>query len=204
MNRLSLRRSALLLLSTCALAGTLTGCPPEEAPPARDGGVSDAGPVATDSSVATPDVARCVALARTFRDNCTQANGEGDVRVCLWEGYESLCETGNTSLLIAAMECLDETQCRTFSDANDGNACLDALSGRPAALGDVLEGQCAACGGTECAASVPRAEILPYLAPTAAAALDACLGAEECSIEQMVSACAPTIPALSPFSCIAR
>lgn len=189
------------LFLTSALTTALSGCPS----PASSAVTGAAAATTDDAGTGGPDrseVSRCRALARNFRDNCAESNGEGDERVCLWEGYEALCETGNTSLLIAAMECLDPAECRAFSDPNEGGACLDALAGRSPALTEAYERQCAACGGgTECVESIGRAEILPYLPVSSAGALDACLGADVCTLDAIVGACAPTVDAFAPFQC---
>ncbi|WP_236517432.1 hypothetical protein [Sandaracinus amylolyticus] len=176
-----------------ALAGLLlAACRDEDPPPqSPDGGAPDA---------STSDVARCVELATHFRDHCADANGEDDARVCLWEGYVELCRTGDTALLIAAMECLDDTQCRSFSDANEGGACLDALhAAQPAsALRDAIEAHCAACGQT-CPAS--QIEIFPYLPASAATALESCGGADACTADAFFAACTPEIAPLASFQC---
>lgn len=150
------------------------------------------------------DVARCIELATRFRDNCAApATGDAD-RVCLWDGYIELCETGDTELLIASMECLDETRCAAFSDAGEGDACLASVHAalRAAALGEVIEDRCTACGGSECAATASGAEILPYLRATAASHLERC-AASSCSLDQIVDACADDVAPLAAFECSA-
>jgi hypothetical protein len=180
---------ARLVLACLLLAACRDEDPPQQT---GDGGVPDAG---------TADVARCIELATTFRDNCAASNGEGDERVCLWEGYVDLCRTGDTALLIASMECLDRTQCRAFSDANEGNACLASVHAahQEPALREAIEAQCAACGAQTCEPS--QFEIVPYLLKSAAAPFGACAGADACTLDALVAACTPGIAPLASFQC---
>jgi hypothetical protein len=174
-----------------ALSSALVACP--STPSGSDSGMT--------ASDAAGDVAACEALARTFRDNCEETNGPTDERVCLWESYARLCRIGNTALLLDAMECLDESTCRTFSDANDGVSCLQTLHAtqQPAALRSFIEGQCAACGGTDCSAGTATAEIFPYVLASDAPALDTCTTSETCMLPTIVTACS-SVPAVAAFA----
>jgi len=142
----------------------------------------------------------CVALATTFRDHCAASNGSTDERVHLWNGYVALCRTGNTDLLLASMQCMDSTQCRAFSDANEGNACLDALhaSMQPAPISHWLEGFCSRCGSPDC--PVGRAEIIPYLPASEEPSLATCSASAACTIDGVVAACGASVPQLTPFA----
>jgi hypothetical protein len=144
-----------------------------------DSGASDSGPTTSDvggeSAVdAGPLVAACEAAAKNFATLCV-----GDsARVCLWNAYAALCATGQTQLLIDSMKCLDNTICRTFSDPNEGAACLATLhtKSETAAAKALVQSQCAACGGTSCSTITGTAEIFPYLTDADLAALSTCAG----------------------------
>jgi hypothetical protein len=150
---------------------------------ALDSGSSDAGP--TDEAL----IAECERLANVQRTNCTSVSEQ---RACAWEQYGVLCRSGNTRLLVDAMTCLDQTACRTFSDPNDAQACLDALADdRTAASRQAQIDFCVACGGQEaaCARSTSTStEIVPYLSDTDIAALREC-GLGQCSLDAILTAC---------------
>lgn len=180
-----MNRSHFLL----SLALTLPACAPV---PTGSTGMLD------PDSVDPADVARCVERAEHFRDLCASANGATDERVRLWAGYAELCQTGNTELLLASLECLDETQCRTFTDPNEDAACLEVVhAGQPQPIRDVLVDVCDRCGLADCPAY--RFEIYPYLPATEAAPLAACSAEATCSADGLLAACERDIAQLAPF-----
>jgi hypothetical protein len=161
-------------------------------------GLGDGGPGATGSEGgASADlVAQCQALANNFGTLCM-----GDApRPCMWSGYAKLCTSGRTQLLIDSMKCLDQTTCRTFSDPNQGEACLVSLHGTPASAASnmLIENMCAACGGTNCVEQDAIAEIVPYLTDGDVVALNACRGTA-CDLNAIVKSCA-SVPTVGLFS----
>jgi hypothetical protein len=100
------------------------------------------------------------------------------------------------------MKCMDLDLCRTFSDANDGNACLGELHSRaqPAAARERLVSQCTQCGGgAECSTTYGQAEIIPYLPSMELQDLSSC-GLDACTIDGFLTECADVSPALDRFS----
>ncbi len=148
------------------------------------------------TTTVTPLVAQCQAAAQNFATKCA---GEA-VRVCLWGAYGQLCATGHTQLLIDAMKCLDATTCRTFSDANEGNACLDALHGADdtAVAKTFDQTQCTACGGGQCATHPGTAEIFPYLPDADLTSAGKC-GGDACTPDATYKACLGAIATAAPF-----
>ncbi len=142
---------------------------------------------------AGPLVAQCQQLALNFQTRCAGSAP----RPCLWQAYGRLCATGNTQLLIDSMRCLDASTCRTFSDPNQGAACLGTVhaTGETAAVRGALQALCAACDSG--CTSNPTAEIIPYLADTDLAALPAC-GARACVLDGLLTACG-SVPGIAPF-----
>ncbi len=142
----------------------------------------------------------CITLATRFRDLCAESNGETSERVCLWEAYRDLCRTGNTQLLVDSMECLDINFCRTFSDANDGNACLNELHARaqPATVRERIVSQCTQCGG-DCSTSFGQGEIIPYLPSSEFQELASC-GLEACTLDDLLSECSDVGPSFERFN----
>ncbi len=149
-------------------------------------------PITSDAGL----VAECQSQANHFATLCA---GD-DVRPCMWDAYAKLCVTGETQLLVDSMNCLDQTTCRTFSDANGGVACLDKThaSEESSASQSYITSTCTACKETDCAASVGVAEIFPYLTDTDIAALPACQKSA-CDLTTLVENCAATIPDLALF-----
>lgn len=196
---------SLLLASICL---ALTACDP--AAPATDAGTSN--PDAPGSALDAPStadaptadappsalVAECQALATTFRDNCAGS----DARPCLWDAYASLCATGNTQLLVDSMNCLDRTTCRSFSDPNEGLACLETVhaAGRTAAVNAAFEATCMACSGVDCGRvqASATAEILPYVSDADIAAFQSCRGSS-CSFAEFLTSCA-SVPSFAAFA----
>lgn len=155
--------------------------------PSTDAAKNDASPAL---------VTQCQTLANKFAGLCS-----GDApRPCLWNAYAELCQSGQTQLLIDSMNCLDQTTCRTFSDPNEGEACLDSThaSEEPIASQSFITQTCAACNQTNCAAGVGVAEIIPYLTDADVAALASCRG-NACDLNTLVQNCAATIPDVALF-----
>ena len=168
----------------------LTGCPTTGGSDRPDVGMSDSG--ADGGGM----VAQCESLAANFATLCAGDPG----RVCGWNAYGQLCRTGNAALLVASMSCLDQTVCRTFSDPNDGAACLTTAhaSGETPAVRAAIESGCTACGGTGCTTVQGTAEILPYLSDADAAMFAGCRGTA-CSLVEVIAACS-TVPGFGLFS----
>lgn len=207
------------LLSLSSLV--FVGCPSDPAP-AEDGGVRNDAPVATvDAPASTEDapastvdapsstgdggaalVAACQARAAVLSANCEGASGD-PIRVCLWAAYGELCETGNAQLLLDSMECLDDTLCRSFSDPNDGRACLDAAheAGRSAAADAAITGGCTRCGGVGCDTVSGALELIPYLSDSEIAALADC-GSTSCTIDDTIHACSKRLSIMPFDACI--
>jgi hypothetical protein len=123
----------------------------------------------------------------------------------MWNAYAKLCETGDTKLLVDSMNCLDQSTCRTFSDANGGVACLDKIhaSEESSASKGYIVDTCTTCMGTSCSASVGIAEIFPYLTDGDIAGLPAC-EKNACEITTLVKNCAATIPDIALFLACAK
>jgi hypothetical protein len=162
----------------------------------RDAATTDA---ASGDAAATGDaslglVAQCQAAAKHFAKLCA---GD-DVRPCLWNAYAGLCATGQTQLLVDSMNCLDNTVCRTFSDANQGNACLERVhNAEETSTAKAVGAQyCTMCGGTNCSTVTGTMEIYPYLSDDQLAAVEMCDGGATCTAG--VSAC-PGAAELTPF-----
>ncbi len=138
----------------------------------------------------------CEVLANTFATNCSDVAA----RACAWRAYAQLCRIGNASLLLASMRCLDATECRTFSDPNDGADCLMALhtANQSATARRVITAGCTRCGGTECDRVISAAEIVPYLIDADIEAMETC-GGSACSLDDVIAACS-SIPAVAPFA----
>jgi hypothetical protein len=154
-------------------------------------------------------VAQCQALAMGFVANCYNEFGPDGgrtpdtARVCIWTAYSHLCATGNTKLLIDSMNCFGgNPSCWIFSDCNTACGCLDRLHAAeaPAATLSLLQGQCTACGYTNCASVIGEAEVIPYLADPTIAALAACAG-RTCANGDAGANCRSLIPNVSDFSC---
>jgi hypothetical protein len=147
-------------------------------------------------------VGQCEALAQNFADKCA---GD-DVRPCLWAGYKKLCSTGQTKLLVDSMNCLDARTCRTFSDPNDGESCLQRVHGAgetPAAKAAITM-QCSACGGTMCSTVKGTDEIFPYLTDGDLQATSSCAGTTGCTGMMPLPSACQTVPGLAPFACAFR
>ena len=160
-----------------------------------NGGAADAG----DGS-ANPDAAALVAQCQTQAQHFATLCAGIDVRPCVWNAYGELCKTGDTQLLIDSMNCLDQSTCRTFSDPNEGAACLQTLhnSSESASSKQWLVDWCNACGGTSCSTSFADAEIFPYLTDSDIAALSGCQGSA-CSLGPLIQACAASVPDVDLF-----
>jgi hypothetical protein len=177
------------------------GCHPHTAQQAIDSatGAHDSH-AAVDSHAAldasTALVAQCQTQAHHFATLCA---GD-DQRPCMWNAYAELCATGDTQLLIDSMNCLDQTTCRTFSDPNEGLACLDGVHGAhesPASTQFIID-TCTACGDTNCSSTVGPAEIFPYLTDADISSIASCRGTS-CAIATVVQSCAATVPDLNLF-----
>jgi hypothetical protein len=153
-------RSLLALLALLGACGGPGGLAPVDSGP--DAESSDAG--------AGPLVAECQALAQNFETKCAGSNP----RPCLWSAYVKLCATGQTQLLVDSMKCLASTTCRTFSDPNDGKACLAQVhaNGASTAAKAFISQACSACG--QGCAPAGTEEILPYLSDADLASLSGC------------------------------
>lgn len=192
----------------------LVGCGPSNQQSADGGARSDAAAVVVDAATVGSDAAtvtvdaassstpltRCQQLARNAQENCAESNGADDVRVCLWRSYESLCETGDEARLTSAIECLSQTACRTFSDANDGRACLQAQNTASGPRWAAYQAVTETCGSTATADSFAESEVFAYLTDADAALLDSCVHTTPCSLESIFADCASSIPALAPFA----
>jgi hypothetical protein len=118
-------------------------------------------------------------MAQNFEQKCA---GD-DVRPCLWSAYGKLCATGQTQLLIDSMKCLDSTTCRTFSDPNEGAACLaklHAMNETPAAK-SFIQGACNQCDAGNCGTVSGTDEVFPYLLDSDFPELGSCGSQLECS-----------------------
>jgi hypothetical protein len=140
-----------------------------------------------------PLVATCQSKAMAYATLCQGM----DNRACLWTAYASLCQTGNTKLLVDSMNCLDPNTCRTFSDPNDGATCLANVHGNeePDASLTYISRTCARCGGS--CAPAGTSELIPYLSAADLAALTTC-GSAACSFQSIVTACS-TVSGLALF-----
>ncbi len=154
---------------------------------------------ASNNDASAALIAQCQTQAQHFATLCAGSAP----RPCLWNAYAQLCATGQTQLLIDSMNCLDQSTCRTFSDANNGVACLDTLHGASESQTSrqFIIDACNACsdaGG--CATSYGTAEIFPYLtdADIALLASSNCRGTA-CTIDSAVQACASTVPDVNLF-----
>jgi hypothetical protein len=161
-------------------------------------------PDASDSSVvdaAPGSVAECQALANGFATRCAISPD----RVCFWNAYAQLCATGHTQLLIDSMKCLDNTACRTFSDPNQGESCLQALhaqndSAKAKAYDSAI---CTACGGQNCNVVNGTDELIPYLVDSDIDAFSTCAGAV-CPSSSVLKSCGAPIPDVAPFAACAQ
>jgi hypothetical protein len=124
-------------------------------------------------------VMECQSLAQNFEQKCA---GD-DVRPCLWSAYAKLCATGQTQLLIDSMKCLDSSTCRTFSDPNEGEACLAKLHAmsETAAAKSFLQSGCNECDAGNCGTVRGTDEIFPYLLDSDFTALGSCASQVMCS-----------------------
>ena len=176
---------------------TLVGCSGSGGGGGGAGGGGGSGGIGGgDNEASTGLVAQCQKQAQHFASLCA---GD-DVRPCTWNAYAKLCQTGETQLLVDSMNCLDQTTCRTFSDANGGVACLGKThaSEESSASSDYITSTCTACKQSNCSASVGIAEIFPYLTDADIAALATCQK-NGCSITTLVENCAATIPDVALF-----
>jgi len=170
-----------------------------DAPSANDAG--DAGnPTKLDASqndASAALITQCQSLAQNF---ATQCAGD-DTRPCYWNAYASLCVTGETQLLVDSMNCLEQDTCRTFSDPNQGESCLDTThaSEESQASQTWIVNECTTCGGSQCQSAVGPAEIFPYLTDADIAALSSCAGSA-CDLGTLISNCASTIPDIALFA----
>jgi hypothetical protein len=147
-------------------------------------------------------VAQCQSMAQNFATLCA---GD-DVRPCLWNAYAALCASGQTQLLVDSMNCLDQTTCRTFSDPNEGETCLDTThtNEESAVSSQYIVDTCNACGDSDCQAEVGVAEIFPYLTDTDITELAACQG-NACDLDSVIANCAGSIPDVALFaSCVSQ
>jgi len=149
----------------------------------------------TDTTV-SPLVAQCQAAANNFATLCAGSAP----RPCFWTAYAKLCATGNTQLLVDSMKCLDNTTCRTFSDPNQGAACLAMVhtNGETDAAKTAVKVDCMQCQAPSCDTVTGTAEILPYLPDSDLSALPGCEGTT-CDILAIPASC-PSIPELAPFA----
>ena len=159
--------------------------------PSADASIGDAA-----SSAGSALIMRCQALANNFAAKCSFDIG----RTCYWGAYAKLCATGETQLLIDSMNCLDSTTCRTFSDPNQGETCLNNLhtTSQSAAAKAYIQKTCTACGGTGCPAVNGTAEIFPYLTDADIGALAGCQGSA-CRLDTIAKACI-SIPDIQLFA----
>jgi len=185
----------------------ILGCSASTSPTSTDmtvspGDLSTAGDLSAPIDMASGGsdggalVAQCQAMANQFQTLCA---GVTD-RVCLWGAYSKLCAIGKTQLLIDSMKCLDNTTCRTFSDANMGAACLKALHGTaetvPAKV--AIQSVCMDCKlKMDCATVDGQSELLPYLSDADLNAIPNCRGTA-CDYSPFVKACA-ALPGFVPF-----
>jgi len=165
------------------LGVSLAGCPSPTPTP-------DAGTSRSDAHVGSGSVADCQASVDAMIALCSDV----PERVWLWRGYRDLCMTGNTALLNSALACLEGGGfCRTFSDANESRACLDALGASiPAENVSVINRVTTRCG-TPVTPSGTN-EIFPY---ANASVFAECTGTA-CTLDDIVRACAATLPS---FAC---
>lgn len=212
-----MHRLPLLTFSSVASIGlTLAACDPAatadagadvpttaDAPvttdtPAADAPTTSDTPAPTDAP--TTVVEACRAAAEGFGTRCAGSAP----RPCVWAAYAELCEDGSTQLLLDSMDCLDDTTCRSFSDPNEGRACLDTLhtESRSVAASDAIEALCTACGGTTCDVVSGAIEIFPFLSDADVAAIEGCRGTA-CTIDEIAVACSDDIPALEAFAACA-
>jgi hypothetical protein len=178
--------AALIVVATLSCGGGPTTSP--------DAGASSGG---TGASAAL--VAQCESLASTLSAGCMTTNDAS--RACFFTAYGKLCSTGNTKLLVDAMNCVSGATCRSFSDPNDSATCLAqaaAADETPASRAN-LETLCMACGGSDCATITGTGEIVPYLPDSELASLIACVGTTHCSASQLASSCAG-VPDVAPFA----
>jgi hypothetical protein len=161
---------------------------------AIDSGTNDAGPL----------VAECQGLAQNFETKCAGSSP----RPCLWSAYVMLCATGLTQLLVDSMKCLDSTVCRSFSDPNDGQACLARVhvNGESTAAKSFISQTCSACG--QGCATFGTEEIFPYLSDGDLASLSGCdpalcslFGSSDAGVD--AAACFAN-PDLAPFVACVR
>jgi hypothetical protein len=179
----------------------------------------DASDNATDADAAPsadggPLVAECQALAMTFANTCYDEY-TGDTltpdteRVCIWQAYAHLCQTGRTQLLLDSMMCFGQNpSCWTFSDSNDAATCLNnvhAASPPSPALVAFANQYCGACNtGGGCAdagasLSGAGAELFPYMTDAQLSQTSSCLADASCNAS-LPSACT-AVPELAIFSC---
>lgn len=211
-------RSALCAVLVSVGCGTTEGVPPpgptsgsSETSSGLSSGAASTGAASGSGSGgdAAALVVECQALAMQFVSNCYNEFGPDGgrtpdtARVCIWTAYSHLCATGNTKLLIDSMNCFNSNpSCWIFSDCNSACGCLDSLHAAeaPPATLSLLQGQCAACGYTNCASVIGEAEVIPYLADPTIAALAAC-AAGTCTNGDAGAQCRSLIPNVSEFSC---
>jgi hypothetical protein len=179
------------------------------------GGASsgDASDGLTDAD-AGPLVAQCQALAMSFASTCYNEY-TGDTltpdteRVCIWQAYAHLCQTGRTQLLLDSMMCFGQNpSCWTFSDSNSARTCLNnvhAASPPSAALVAFANRYCNACdaggGCADAGASLSggEAEVIPYMTDAQLTEISACLADASCSSSYLPACTA--VPELALFTC---
>lgn len=194
----ALRRARRALAFAVALAASMgAGC---ASSPATDAG----SPVGPDAALdAFVDVDACAALATTLAERCADADAGTAATSCALRAYASLCTAGDGALLTAALRCLDDGACHTLASPGEaGRACLEALFAD--AEGTTAYGAYAsilsACGSEPTPERFARSEVLPYLDDADATALLACATTETCSVDDVLTTCAATIPSLAPFA----
>jgi hypothetical protein len=154
-------------------------------------------------------VAQCQALAKTFSNNCYNeyigdALTPDTERVCIWNAYGQICQTGKTQLLVDSMNCFGQNpHCWTFSDPNDTAQCLATVhsAGESSAVRAFLMRLCNDCGGSSCDGGVAsgQAEVIPYVSDSDLAALNACRGTA-CTNAAVVANCG-SVPEVALFAC---
>ncbi len=130
-------------------------------------------------------------------------------RVCIWQAYAHLCQTGRTQLLLDSMMCFGQNpSCWTFSDSNNARTCLNnvhAASPASPALVAFATRYCGACdAGGGCAdagasLSGAEAELFPYMTDAQLTETSACLADASCSNTSLPTCTA--VPELALFSC---
>ncbi len=200
----------------CAASALSFDCEGPSTASEQDGGTDGGADGATISVDSGPLVEQCQALAMTFASNCyNEYTGDAltpdTERVCIWQAYARLCQTGRTQLLLDSMMCFGQNpHCWTFSDPNDVATCLDgvhAASPPSPALVSLGQQLCAACdAGGGCATDAGAwigggtAEVFPYFSDKQIGQVTSCLVGTSCTNAAFATAC-PSVSELGIFSC---